>query len=107
MCVDALVGCRFLRPNAQAAGVATIAHKSGGPESDIVVPFTGEQTGWLASSPDEYADCMAEILDMAASKPKRLEAIVKAARASVSRFSDEEFAKGFVREMSVLFKQRY
>jgi alpha-1,2-mannosyltransferase len=99
------VVCSLLVYRVQAAGVATIAHKSGGPQSDIVVPHNGEQTGWLAASAEEYADCMAEILDMATSKPRRLEAIVKAARASVARFSDKEFSKSFLGAVSVLFER--
>jgi hypothetical protein len=31
--------------NRQAAGVLVIAHRSGGPEKDIVVPFEGQRTG--------------------------------------------------------------
>ena len=34
----------------QAAGVIPVAHKSGGPLEDIIVPFNGERTGASTSS---------------------------------------------------------
>lgn len=38
----------------------TIAHRSGGPEADIIVPLpNGEATGFLAETPEEYASAMA------------------------------------------------
>ncbi|CAM9442817.1 unnamed protein product [Choristocarpus tenellus] len=43
-----------------AAGMVTIAHRSGGPEADIVVPLpNGKSTGFLAATPEEYA-CILE-----------------------------------------------
>jgi len=36
----------------QAAGLAVIAHNSGGPKDDII---TNEVNGFLASTPEEYA----------------------------------------------------
>lgn len=45
-----------------AAGVVTIAHNSGGPQCDIVVPWgnrnNAQRTGYLAAKPDEYADVL-------------------------------------------------
>ncbi|KAJ7157845.1 mannosyltransferase [Mycena crocata] len=38
-----------------AAGVIPIAHASGGPFEDIVVPFQGEPTGYHATSPATFA----------------------------------------------------
>lgn len=46
----------------QAAGVVTIAHRSGGPAADIVVPLPdGRITGFLAETPQEYAEAMARV----------------------------------------------
>lgn len=50
--------------NFQAAGVVTIAHRSGGPAADIVVPLPdGRITGFLATTPQEYAEAMARVFD--------------------------------------------
>lgn len=48
----------------QAAGVVAIAHRSGGPAADIVVPLPdGRVTGFLATTPEEYAEAMARVFD--------------------------------------------
>ena len=44
-----------------AAGAVTIAHRSGGPLADIVVPWGGQRTGFLAASAEEYADALETI----------------------------------------------
>ncbi|CAN0144663.1 unnamed protein product, partial [Hapterophycus canaliculatus] len=47
-----------------AAGMVTIAHRSGGPAADIVVPLPdGRVTGFLATTPQEYAEAMARVFD--------------------------------------------
>ncbi|XP_049609892.1 GDP-Man:Man(3)GlcNAc(2)-PP-Dol alpha-1,2-mannosyltransferase [Syngnathus scovelli] len=71
-----------------AAGKVILAHKSGGPKLDIVVPFEGGQTGFLADDEDSYAKAMEEILNMA---PANRLQIRRNARQSVARFSDQEF----------------
>ena len=94
-----------------AAGLIVIANNSGGPKSDIVVPFNDEQqransggdgatsavarlttTGFLASSVDEYAGFMYRALTL---DPKEAAAIRRNARASAKRFTDEVFAESF------------
>lgn len=46
----------------QAAGMVTIAHRSGGPAADIVAPLPdGRVTGFLAETPEEYAAAMAQV----------------------------------------------
>lgn len=46
----------------QAAGVVIIAHRSGGPAADIVVPLPdGRITGFLAETMQEYAESMATV----------------------------------------------
>ncbi|MEQ2290361.1 asparagine-linked glycosylation protein [Ameca splendens] len=76
-----------------AAGTIVLAHKSGGPKLDIVVPHEGRQTGFLADSEDSYAAAMETIL--ALSPSAKLE-IKRAARESVGRFSDQEFEACFL-----------
>lgn len=84
-----------------AAGTIVLAHNSGGPKLDIVVPHQGERTGFLAESEEDYAETMAHILCMSAEK--RLQ-IRNNARASVSRFSDQEFEVTFLTSVEKLFQ---
>uniref|UniRef100_A0A9L0SKH6 GDP-Man:Man(3)GlcNAc(2)-PP-Dol alpha-1,2-mannosyltransferase n=1 Tax=Equus caballus TaxID=9796 RepID=A0A9L0SKH6_HORSE len=84
-----------------AAGTIILAHNSGGPKLDIVIPHEGERTGFLAESEEGYAETMAHILSM--SVEKRLQ-IRNNARASVSRFSDQEFEVTFLSSVEKLFK---
>lgn len=45
-----------------AAGLIMIAHRSGGPLADIIETSEGSRTGFLASTPEEYARCILEVL---------------------------------------------
>lgn len=76
-----------------AAGTIVLAHKTGGPKLDIVVPYEGGQTGFLADSEDSYAAAMNAILSL--SPAARME-IRRNARRSVERFSDQEFEACFL-----------
>jgi alpha-1,2-mannosyltransferase len=82
-----------------AAGTVILAHNSGGPKLDIVIPHEGQITGFLAESEEGYADSMAHILSLSAEE--RLQ-IRKNARASISRFSDQEFEVAFLCSMEKL-----
>ncbi|XP_060237431.1 GDP-Man:Man(3)GlcNAc(2)-PP-Dol alpha-1,2-mannosyltransferase isoform X2 [Meriones unguiculatus] len=82
-----------------AAGTIILAHDSGGPKLDIVIPHEGQITGFLAESEEGYAETMAHILSLSAEK--RLQ-IRRNARASVSRFSDQEFEVAFLSSMEML-----
>ncbi len=44
-----------------ASGAISLAHNSGGPRADIIVH--GE-SGFLATEADEYAECIAKVLNM-------------------------------------------
>jgi len=82
-----------------AAGLVTVAHDSGGPKSDIILtPWDPEvpnddATGCLASTADEYATVMREILKRGASS--EVERIRENGRRSADRFSDEVFVEAF------------
>ncbi|NXP83445.1 ALG11 mannosyltransferase, partial [Ramphastos sulfuratus] len=84
-----------------AAGTVILAHNSGGPKLDIVVPYEGRITGFLAENVDSYAEMMAYILSL--SPEKRLE-IRENARRSVHRFSDQHFEETFLLSVEPLFK---
>ena len=76
-----------------AGGPVVLAHDSGGPRMDIVVNYEGHKTGFLATDVDSYAAAMETIFKL--SPDERLQ-IRNNARNSVTRFSEEEFEKGFL-----------
>ncbi|KAH9480376.1 GDP-Man:Man(3)GlcNAc(2)-PP-Dol alpha-1,2-mannosyltransferase [Psilocybe cubensis] len=76
-----------------AAGVIPIAHASGGPLKDIIVPFNGEPTGFHARTTQEFADAMHTVLSL---NPEEESGMRWRARAwAVQRFSEEEFERGW------------
>ena len=79
-----------------SAGLITIAHASGGPKSDIVVPFEGKPTGMLASNVEEYAKAMFAAFNM---DEKSASEMRQNARLSVARFSDDVFNRTFKKEI--------
>jgi len=78
-----------------AAGVVCIAHNSGGPALDII---DDRRTGRLATTEQEYADAMADLL-LRPGAEDQCKKMAAAGRASVSRFSEEAFADGMVEAM--------
>jgi len=85
-----------------AAGLITIAHNSGGPKSDIIVPLLQEQnghpqrTGYLATSAEEYADAMEKAFGDGSVEHEKINMKMRvAARASSRSFSTEIFAQSF------------
>ena len=69
-----------------AAGLITIAHNSAGPKEDII---GNEQNsvGFLASSKEEYADCILRAFEMYDQKAGQ--EMIKNARQKSLKFSDE------------------
>lgn len=76
-----------------AAGAVVLAHRSGGPKLDIVVPFQGESTGFLADDEDAYAEALERILALPPAARLRIR---RSARQSVERFSEREFEESFL-----------
>uniref|UniRef100_A0A8C5LS27 GDP-Man:Man(3)GlcNAc(2)-PP-Dol alpha-1,2-mannosyltransferase n=1 Tax=Leptobrachium leishanense TaxID=445787 RepID=A0A8C5LS27_9ANUR len=83
-----------------AAGTIILAHDSGGPKMDIVIPYEGQKTGFLADSEESYAAAMDQILSLT---PEERLAIRQNARRSVTRFSDDEFESNFLSAVEHLF----
>ena len=82
-----------------AAGLLTIAHKSGGPLMDIVDESDQQQTGFLATTDVEYATSILKIINM----PSDLKtSIIEKARSSVERFSDKNFEIDWLKATSHL-----
>ena len=84
-----------------AAGTVIIAHDSGGPKLDIVVPYQGKPTGYLASDIEGYASAMESVLKMS---PETRTDVCINARASVERFSEQEFDTSFLNATEPLFR---
>ncbi|KII73456.1 GDP-Man:Man(3)GlcNAc(2)-PP-Dol alpha-1,2-mannosyltransferase [Thelohanellus kitauei] len=72
-----------------AAGLVMVAHRSGGPESDIVVDFEDKPVGFLAATTDEYVDVISRVFRM---EDKELTMLREnAIRSVLQRFSDKSF----------------
>ncbi|KAI0365333.1 mannosyltransferase [Pilatotrama ljubarskyi] len=76
-----------------AAGVIPVAHASGGPLLDIIVPLNGEPTGYHATSPETFAEAFRTVFTL----PQEAEwAMRQRARTlAVQKFSADEFEKGW------------
>lgn len=68
-----------------AGGAIVVAHNSGGPQMDII---SDGETGFLATTADDYAEKMADIMQL---DDSGLQAIRTRARLDVKRFSDQSF----------------
>jgi alpha-1,2-mannosyltransferase len=77
-----------------AAGLLTLAHRSGGPLMDIIVEDTNSRNGFLAVHDKEYASAIAFVLSIS---PEGRQAVRDRGRASVDRFSDRDFENGWIR----------
>eukprot|EP00903_Cladosiphon_okamuranus_P009803 g9320.t1 len=90
-----------------AAGMVAIAHRSGGPAADIVVPLPdGRITGFLAETPEEYAKAMARVFGgCGAREVFSSEDVRVAGRESARRFSNEGFDRMFAAEFVELLRQ--
>ena len=87
-----------------AAGTVILAHDSGGPKLDIVVPHNNATTVFLASSEQEYAQSMDTIFTMPEEERHRLR---ENARESVGRFSEQEFEMSFLGNMAPFFTENF
>ena len=83
-----------------AAGLVTLAHRSGGPLMDIVQEGN---TGFLAINEEEYAENMLTVLEEMSEEAK--EELRMRAKSSVSRFSDAEFEAGWIRAIEAVINQ--
>ncbi|KAF8817058.1 mannosyltransferase [Phlegmacium glaucopus] len=76
-----------------AAGVIPVAHASGGPLKDIIVPFNGERTGFHAETIEGFAGALHNALTL--SPDDEFHMRWRARAWAVQRFSEEEFEKGW------------
>lgn len=76
-----------------AAGTIMLAHDSGGPKMDIVVPYNGKQTGFQAFDVDTYSDAMKTIFSLQDEDKLKIR---KNARAHIMKFSEENFINEYL-----------
>lgn len=81
-----------------AAGLLTVAHKSGGPKMDIV---NSESNGYLADNLEEFSDYLCKIVSMSKNKVEKMRL---EARESVERFSESEFDYRFISAIELVLK---
>ncbi|KAJ1500487.1 asparagine-linked glycosylation protein [Coelomomyces lativittatus] len=77
-----------------AAGLIPLAHRSGGPQTDIVVPYDNQPTGFLADTIEDYAESMLHIFSLNSEEQMKLR---ENARASVHRFSEKKFDEAWMK----------
>mmetsp|Transcript_14789 Transcript_14789/g.22276 ORF Transcript_14789/g.22276 Transcript_14789/m.22276 type:complete len:427 (-) Transcript_14789:37-1317(-) len=82
-----------------AAGMLVVAHNSGGPAMDIIQPFEGHKTGFLATDEGEYAECIAKALNLEQNSPEDAMDIRLHGRKSTDRYSDENFGHSIVHHL--------
>ncbi|KAK3842312.1 MAG: mannosyltransferase [Linnemannia gamsii] len=75
-----------------AAGLVPVAHNSAGPKMDIVRPYNNEPTGYLATTPQEFADAIEKVL---AAGDATLDMQLRARDSVQERFSEKVFEEGF------------
>ncbi|KAF9907992.1 asparagine-linked glycosylation protein [Linnemannia zychae] len=75
-----------------AAGLVPVAHNSAGPKMDIVCPYNNEPTGYLASTPQEFADAIEKVL---AAGDATLDMQRRARDSVQERFSEKVFEDSF------------
>ncbi|KAF9429890.1 asparagine-linked glycosylation protein [Podila epigama] len=73
-----------------AAGLIPVAHNSAGPKMDIVRPYHNEPTGYLATTPQEFAEAIANVLE-ADGSPALLDMQLRARDSVEERFSEKVF----------------
>ena len=76
-----------------AAGTITLAHNSGGPKEDIIIPYKGVNTGYLAENLQEYSDNLLMIFNLNLNQRNNIR---RAAREHVKKFSQNEFNSNFL-----------
>jgi len=85
-----------------AAGLLTIAHRSGGPLMDIITEESGSRNGFLAVTAQEYAAHIAFIISMS---EEGREAVRSRASTSSQMFNCDQFDRGWIRATDHLFEK--
>ncbi len=82
-----------------AAGLIPVVNDSGGPKMDIVIEWDNGETGYRASTEEEYAAAFEDVLGM--DEGERL-GMRRRAQDRALAFGERTFEKGWVREVGRL-----
>ena len=94
VCLNEIIVFLFLGVvECMAAGTITLAHNSGGPKEDIIVPYRGEKTGFLAETIEQYYENLMLIYNLSS---KQRDKIRNSAREHVKKFSQNNFNDSFL-----------
>ncbi|RKP09707.1 GDP-Man:Man(3)GlcNAc(2)-PP-Dol alpha-1,2-mannosyltransferase [Thamnocephalis sphaerospora] len=80
-----------------AAGLIPVAHDSAGPKMDIVTPYKGKRTGYLAHDEDGFAHAILNVLRLPEEERLHMQ---QHARDSSLRFRADEFSSDFMAALS-------
>lgn len=84
-----------------SAGCIMIGHRSGGPKLDIVVKWKDMDTGFLASSEEDFTNCLCQVFKMDPSSRLRMASCAR--EAMRSKFSVQVFETSFIRATEHIF----
>eukprot|EP00474_Spongospora_subterranea_P010753 CRZ11211.1 hypothetical protein [Spongospora subterranea] len=91
-----------------AAGLVTVAHNSGGPRSDIVIPFNGSETGFLADdSAQAFSEQITKVLTAFLNEKEDFLQLRACGRLRCQEFSDAAFCQGFVNAMAPILRNKH
>lgn len=82
-----------------AAGLIPVVNDSGGPKMDIVIEWDNEQTGYKASTEEEYAAAFEAVLSMDDGERLRMR---RRAQDRALAFGERTFEAGWIREVGRL-----
>jgi alpha-1,2-mannosyltransferase len=77
-----------------AAGLVPVAHNSGGPKMDIVVPYNDNNTGYLASTSEEFATKLAKVFTLSEGEYKNMQ--ISARENVIGKFSENVFKESIL-----------
>ncbi|KAF8932524.1 mannosyltransferase [Dissophora ornata] len=87
-----------------AAGLIPVAHNSAGPKMDIVRPYNNQPTGYLATTPQEFAEAIEKVLSASDSI---VDMQLRARDSVQERFSEKVFGEQLQKCMhEVLFREK-
>ncbi|CAB4438639.1 unnamed protein product [Rhizophagus irregularis] len=86
-----------------AAGLIPVAHNSGGPKMDIVIPYNDNITGYLASTPEEFATKIANVFSLSEEEYKNVQ--INARENVIGKFSESVFQESILNLLGPILQE--
>jgi alpha-1,2-mannosyltransferase len=86
-----------------AAGLVPVAHNSGGPKMDIVVPYNDNTTGYLASTSEEFATKLANVFSLSKEEYKNMQ--INARECVINKFSENVFKESILKLLDPVLQE--